>query len=73
MSVQCDICGKIPQVGHNVSHSHRRTSRRWLPNLQPMRIVKGKTVVRAKVCCKCLKAGKVQRPAPGARRAPTPA
>ena len=31
---QCHVCGKGPSVGHNVSHSKRRTKRRFLPNLQ---------------------------------------
>ena len=31
---KCSICGKGPQFGHNVSHSNRRTNRRWNPNIQ---------------------------------------
>ncbi len=34
MSRKCGISGKKPLVGHNVSHSNRKTKRRWLPNLQ---------------------------------------
>ena len=34
MSKVCDICGKGPQVGNNVSHANNRTRRRWQPNLQ---------------------------------------
>jgi large subunit ribosomal protein L28 len=34
MSKRCQITGKGVQVGHNVSHSKRRTKRRFLPNLQ---------------------------------------
>ena len=37
MSARCDICGKGPSTGHNVSHSVRRTKRRWLPNLHDRR------------------------------------
>lgn len=33
MSRICAITGKKPSTGHNVSHSHRKTKRRWLPNL----------------------------------------
>ncbi|HEV7711116.1 MAG TPA: L28 family ribosomal protein, partial [Asanoa sp.] len=29
MASVCDVCGKRPGFGHNVSHSHRRTNRRW--------------------------------------------
>ncbi len=34
MARRCVITGKDPLVGHNVSHSKRRTKRRFLPNLQ---------------------------------------
>ena len=33
----CDVCGKGPGFGHNVSHSHRLTNRRWNPNIQSVR------------------------------------
>jgi large subunit ribosomal protein L28 len=53
MSVECNICGKKPITGHNVSHSHRKTKRRWLPNLQWF-TPEGETK-RVKVCAKCIK------------------
>ncbi len=34
MAKVCQVTGKKPVVGNNVSHSHRRTRRRFLPNLQ---------------------------------------
>ena len=34
MARQCDLLGTKPQFGHNVSHSNRRTKRRFNPNLQ---------------------------------------
>jgi large subunit ribosomal protein L28 len=34
MARQCDLLGTKPQTGHNVSHSNRRTKRRFVPNLQ---------------------------------------
>ncbi|HPO05720.1 MAG TPA: 50S ribosomal protein L28 [Candidatus Gracilibacteria bacterium] len=33
MSRICFLTGKRPTTGHNVSHSQRKTKRRWLPNL----------------------------------------
>ncbi len=33
MSRRCDLTGKGPLVGHKVSHSNRKTKRRFLPNL----------------------------------------
>lgn len=37
MSKVCDITGKRPQVGNNVSHSNIKTKRRFSPNLQKKR------------------------------------
>ena len=34
MARRCPVTGKGVQVGHNVSHSNRKTKRRFLPNLQ---------------------------------------
>ena len=34
MSRVCQLTGKKPQFGHNVSHSNRKTNRRFLPNIQ---------------------------------------
>ena len=33
MSRKCDLTGKSALVGHKVSHSNRKTKRRFLPNL----------------------------------------
>lgn len=38
MARVCQITGKNPMVGHNVSHSNRKTKRRFLPNLQTHRL-----------------------------------
>lgn len=57
MSKVCQVCSKGPQVGHNVSHSVRRTKRRFLPNLIVKKIFNTKTGVieKKKMCMKCLK------------------
>jgi large subunit ribosomal protein L28 len=34
MSRFCDLTGKGPMFGHKVSHSNRKTKRKFLPNLQ---------------------------------------
>ena len=59
MASVCDICGKKPVFGNNISHSHVRTRRRWNPNIQRMRILVNGSPKRANVCAKCLKANKV--------------
>mgnify|MGYP001562242834 FL=1 len=34
MARVCQVTGKGPMVGNNVSHANNKTKRRWLPNLQ---------------------------------------
>ena len=38
MSRVCQVTGKKPMAGNNVSHAHNKTRRRFLPNLQNKRI-----------------------------------
>lgn len=52
---KCDICGKGPQFGHNVSHSMHRTNRRWLPNIQKVTIVVKGQRKRVNMCVRCLR------------------
>ncbi|MDR7556418.1 MAG: 50S ribosomal protein L28 [Armatimonadota bacterium] len=61
MARRCAICGKGPAAGYSLSHSHVRSHRRFLPNLQRVRVVIGTTTRRASVCTACLKAGRVRR------------
>jgi large subunit ribosomal protein L28 len=37
MSKVCDLTGKRPLFGHSVSHSNRKTKRKFLPNLKNKR------------------------------------
>lgn len=37
MSRNCQVTGAVPSFGNSVSHSHRRTRRRWNPNIQSKR------------------------------------
>ena len=37
MSARCQLTGRAPSFGKSVSHSHRRTSRRFDPNIQVRR------------------------------------
>jgi TolB protein len=66
MAQRCDICGKGPQFGNRVSHAHNVTHRRFNPNLQPVRALVGKgTHRKLRVCTRCLRSGKVRKPAAG--------
>ena len=37
MSKKCELTGKIPLKGHNVSHANNKTKRRFLPNLRKVK------------------------------------
>ena len=61
MAAVCEVCGKGPGFGMSVSHSHRRTNRRFDPNIQKVRALVDGSPKRLNVCTKCLKAGRVVR------------
>jgi len=61
MARVCEICGKKPSTGMKVSHSHRRSKRRWLPNLQRIRVQTPGGTRYMRVCTSCIKAGKVRK------------
>jgi len=63
MAFKCDICGKGPLVGNNISHANNKTKKRSLPNLQSLRCNFKGSIKRVRVCTRCLKAGKVQNAA----------
>jgi len=59
MSRTCEICGKKPMSGNNVSHAHNLTKRRFNPNLQRVRAVYKGRVKKMTVCTRCIKSGYV--------------
>jgi large subunit ribosomal protein L28 len=59
MSRVCEICGKKPLVGSNISHAHNVTKRRFQPNLQKVRTVSAGRVKKMVVCTNCIKSGYV--------------
>ena len=62
MAKYCEICKKGVVSGNNVSHSHRKSKRKWAPNVQRVKVVDEKgTPSRMYVCTRCLRSGKVQR------------
>lgn len=67
MAKMCEICGKKPATGRNVSHANNKTSRRFYPNLQEVRAVVDGVPKRMSVCTSCLKAGKVTKNVRGRR------
>lgn len=61
MARECYVCGKRPTYGNNVSHANNKTRRRWLPNLQRVRIHTDEGARRVRVCTRCISAGKIQK------------
>ena len=61
MARRCEVCGKGVMFGHNVSHAHNTTNRRWLPNLQKVRVVEKGVIRRRTVCTRCIRSGAVQK------------
>ncbi len=68
MARRCEICGKGPLVGHNVSHANNKTKTRSLPNLRSVRVDLQGEVRHIRVCARCLKAGKVVKASRGGAR-----
>ena len=48
MSKKCELTGKIPLKGHNVSHANNKTKRRFLPNLKKVKF-------KSEILNKCLR------------------
>jgi large subunit ribosomal protein L28 len=61
MAKVCEICGKKPVTGNNVSHAHNKTRTVWSPNLQKVRAVQNGSVRSVKVCTRCIRSGKIQK------------
>lgn len=63
MAATCEICGKGPSFGNNVSHANNKTKRRWNPNLQKVRAVRNGKAKSIRVCSRCLRSGAVTKAA----------
>jgi large subunit ribosomal protein L28 len=57
----CEICGKGPAVGNNVSHANNRTRRVFRPNLQTVRALVNGAARRLRVCTSCIRSGKIAK------------
>jgi len=58
---KCEICEKEVVHQMQVSHSHRRTSRPFKPNVQSVKVNVNGTPKKMNVCTRCLRSGKVER------------
>ena len=52
---KCEVCGKKPQFGHNVSFSMKRTKRQFKPNIQRATLYENGRMVKKYICTRCLK------------------
>ena len=59
MAAKCELCGKGPQFGNNISHANNTTRRRWNVNLQSVKALVGGASKRIRVCTGCIKTGKI--------------
>ena len=59
MAQRCEICGKGPAFGRNVSHAHNVSPRRFNPNLQNVRAVVNGGNKRMRVCTRCIRSNRV--------------
>jgi large subunit ribosomal protein L28 len=65
MSRVCQVTGIRPMSGNNVSHANNKTRRRWLPNLQTVKIIDSDGERRrVRVCTRCISAGKITKAPP---------
>ncbi len=62
MSRKCQLTGRGPRVGNNVSHAHNVNKRRFLINLQKVRVVIDGKVQHIRVSTKAIKSGLIERP-----------
>lgn len=63
MARRCEICGKGPAVGRNVSHAHNVTRRRFQANIQTVRAVVNGAVKRLRVCTRCIRSNRITKAA----------
>jgi len=63
MARRCEICGKGPKFGRNISHAHNVTPRRFNPNLQTVRAAVNGGTKRLRVCTRCLRSNRVVKAA----------
>ena len=61
MAKQCEVCGKTPVFGNQVSHANNVTARRWLPNLQRVRVLVNGAARRMQVCTRCIRSNRIQK------------
>ena len=75
----CEICGKKTEVGFQYTRRGLakykvtgRTKRKFVPNLQRVKGVVGGNTRRVRICSRCIKSGKLQKPVRRVYQTPAP-
>lgn len=63
MARVCTVCGKGPVTGNHVSHANNKRRRRWLPNLQTVRVLVDGAPRRVRVCTRCIRSSRITKAA----------
>jgi len=63
MARRCEICGKGPAFGRNVSHAHNVTRRRFEANIQRVKVLVNGAAKKIRVCTRCIRSNKVTKAA----------
>lgn len=58
---KCSICDKGVSFGIQISHSHRRSNRKWKPNVKRVKAMVNGSSKYIHACTRCLRSGKVTR------------
>jgi len=74
MSRKCDVCGKGPSVGRRLQYRGLpkykggiglkitgNEKRRFLPNIQKIKVIHEGTVCRKRVCTTCIRSGRITK------------
>ncbi len=58
---KCAICEKGAHFGNAVSHSHRRSNKKWNANVKSVKVIANGAAKKMYVCTSCLRSGFVER------------
>ncbi|MBS3818297.1 50S ribosomal protein L28 [bacterium] len=61
MGKVCEICGKGPDFGQSISHSHKSTKKKRKPNLHRIKVKTESGEQRLWVCTRCIRSGVVKK------------
>lgn len=58
---KCSVCEKGVSFGLRVSHSNKKTNRKWKANIKKVKIIENNTAKTVNICTRCLRSNKVTR------------